>query len=188
MTQPSPLSNWLTRWTTLDWVLVAIGLVAVVGMLAVQSGVHQTSGRVVQGESDIHFTVLTRNTRTMQPDMLKAGEMTHLTIRNHPRGEVPILKAEVNPTRTLMPKVGGGTEIVVDPTVPHAYDYRLVLKDHAQVTTEGYVSNGIKIKIGLPIELEGKHYRIPGVIVNVTEAPESAATDASTSANVPAAS
>lgn len=147
-------------------------LVAVVGLgvLLVQSGTHQTSGNLIEGETDILYTVVTQNTRTLTPDMLKSGESTHLSIRNQPRGNVTIDSASFRPHETSFVTGGGKPFSAVDPALKNSYDYTIVLRDHATITPDGFVTNGIKVKVGLPIELEGKTYRIPAAIVGVTPA------------------
>jgi Domain of unknown function (DUF4330) len=146
-----------------------LGLVAVVGLgiLLVQSGTHQTSGTLIEGEADIQYTVVTQNTRTLIPTMIRANDMTHLSIRNQPRGDVKIVSATYKPHETSFVSPSGQPFSAVDPALKNSVDYTIVLQDHATVTKEGYVANGIKVKVGLPIELEGKAYRIPAAIIDV---------------------
>ena len=154
---------------TFNWVdgltIGFLGLV-VLGILAVQSGFHQTSSQLIEGETDIEFTVIMQNTRTLNTELFKTGDSTHITIRNQPRGNVDILGAKVKPRQVIVPTSEGYT-LVADPAIPHAYNFEIRLKDHATVTKEGYVSEGLKIKTGLPIELEGFNYRLRGVIADV---------------------
>jgi len=64
----------------------------------------------------------------------------------------------------------GTLKTMEDPADPLGNDYLVTLKDHALFTNEGFVTEGIKVKIGLNIEVEGKNYRVPGMIVGVEEA------------------
>ena len=64
----------------------------------------------------------------------------------------------------------GSLKTVSDPADPLGNDYMVTLKDHALFTQDGYVTEGIKVKIGLNIEVEGKNYRVPGMIIGVEEA------------------
>src|SRR5574344_342414 len=57
--------------------------------------------------------------------------------------------------------------LVEDVTQPYQYDFVVTLIDEAKITKDGPVVGGNKIKIGLPIVLEGFNYRIGGTISNV---------------------
>lgn len=149
-----------------------VGLIAL-GILAVQSGWHQTSGQVIQGEGDIQYTIFIRNLKTLQPDLFKAGKKLSITIRNQPRGEVEIVSVKQSPRRNSFMGPNGKLQTVVDPADPYGYDYLVTLRDHAMFAQDGYVTEGIKVKIGLSIEVEGKKYRVPGIIVDVRETPSS---------------
>lgn len=156
------------RYNVIDFLGVLLALAVALGILAVQAGWHRTSGQVVKGEGDIEYTVFIRNLKTMQPDLFEPGKMLAMTIRNQPRGAVKIVKVERTPRKVAL-AAPGGVQTVEDPTEPHGFDYFVTLRDHALFTEEGYVTEGIKVKIGLPIEVEGRIYRVPGVIVAVRE-------------------
>ena len=153
----------------IDFMFLAVGLLVALGLLAVQSGWHETSGQQIEGKSDILYTVALRNLKTLQPDLFKPDDTLGITIRNMPRGQVKIVSVKRTPKRLTL-SAGSGIQTVEDPADPNGYDYYITLRDHATVTPEGYVTEGIKVKIGLPIEVEGKLYRVPGVIVDVQEA------------------
>ena len=57
--------------------------------------------------------------------------------------------------------------LVPDPAQPNLYDAVVTIKDVAKITKDGAVVGGNKIKIGLPIVLEGFNYRVGGTISNV---------------------
>jgi hypothetical protein len=159
------------RINVIDFLGLALVLLITVGVIAVQSGLYQTSGQVIKGEGDIQYTVLIRNLKTLQPDLFVPGTKLSITIRNQPRGEVPIVAIERHPKRTSYMLPSGALKTVEDPADPHGYDYLVTLQDHAMFSEGGYVTEGIKVKIGLSIEVEGKNYRVPGVIVAINEAP-----------------
>lgn len=43
----------------------------------------------------------------------------------------------------------------------------MTLQDRAKITDDGAVVGGNKVKIGIPVVLEGKNYKLTGVISNV---------------------
>ena len=57
--------------------------------------------------------------------------------------------------------------IVEDFSQLYMYDYIIKLQDMAKITKDGAVVGGNKIKIGIPIVLEGFNYRVNGTISNV---------------------
>jgi hypothetical protein len=159
----------MARFNPIDTGLVITALLVALGLTASQSGWHKTSGQVVKGETDIQYRVIIRNLKTLRPDMIQAGKTLSITIRNQPRGDVHILDVKQTPKRTLLPTPGSGQgyKVIEDPVDAYGHDYLLTLTDHALVTEDGYVTEGIKVKIGLPIEVEGFDYRVNGSIVDV---------------------
>jgi hypothetical protein len=157
----------LGKYNIFDAMMLGIALLIGVGLLAVQSGWHQTSGETIKGEADIEYTVLLRNLKTLKKDLFVPGKTLSITIRNQPRGEVTILDAQVTPKKLAVPTATGEAKVIDDPADLYGYDYLIQLKDHALVTDEGYVTEGIKVKVGLPIEVEGFDYRVNGVIADV---------------------
>ena len=153
------------KFNLLDAGFTALLGVVLLGVVLVQSGVQATSKNRVQGETDIHISLYLR-TRTLKESIFKVGDETNITVRNQPRGKVSIVAAQLDPVKALVPQ-GSGYKIFPDPLSSNMYDIKLVLKDHATITPEGYVAEGVKMKIGLPIELEGMDYRLSGTITKV---------------------
>ena len=54
--------------------------------------------------------------------------------------------------------------VVDDVSQAHLYDILVTLTDTAKITKDGAVVGGNKIKIGLPITLEGKNYKFNGTV------------------------
>lgn len=153
----------------IDFFSLALVVLIALGVIAVQSGWHQTSGQMIQGEGDIQYTILIRNLKTLQSDLFQPGKKLSITIRNQPRGEVEIVNVKATPRRMSFMGPNGKLQTLEDPADPYGYDYLITLRDHAMFSHEGYVTEGIKVKIGLSIEVEGKNYRVPGAIVDVRE-------------------
>ena len=62
--------------------------------------------------------------------------------------------------------------LVDDPASNNLYDITVTLKDTAKITKDGAVVGGNKVKIGLPITLEGKDYKFNGTVSNIQLAHE----------------
>ena len=60
--------------------------------------------------------------------------------------------------------------VVDDVTSPYQYDFLITVVDKAKITKDkdGAVVGGNKIKIGLPITLEGADYKLNGIVSNIT--------------------
>ena len=54
--------------------------------------------------------------------------------------------------------------VVEDPSQANVYDLVVTLSDVAKITKDGAVVGGNKIKMGLPITLEGKDYKFNGTV------------------------
>lgn len=154
------------RWTLLDTGLLALLGLAGLGVFLVQSGWHQTSAEQISGETDLAITVWIHNATTLEAELFEVGEETHLSVRKQPRGSLEILKVETSPKEVLIPQANG-FKVVEDGLMPNTYDFYITLKDRAMVTTDGYVSNGLKMKIGMPITVEGFSYQLDGRLVKL---------------------
>ncbi len=158
-------------WGRLSVVDMALGgflLLLALGILAVQSGIQTTSGAVVEGETDLTYTVLLRHVSVLHPERLfKPGSSVNMMIRNQPRGKVPVVSATFQPVRHVVPKADGSFVMIPDPRLPDTYDFRVTLSDHALQTANGYVAHGIKLKTGMKLLLEGRAYQVPGVMIDI---------------------
>jgi len=155
------------RFNVIDTLTTGVIMAGVLGFFLVQSGYHETSGQIVEGETDIRVVVQISNLKTLDPDLFVEGQETSITIRNQPRGKVKIERAEHKPVQTSVQDKNGNLHGGADYSEPNGHDFFVWLRDHAKITKDGYVANGVKVKIGLPIELEGFKYRAYGRIIDV---------------------
>lgn len=151
-----------------DLIMLTTLVLVAVGILAVQSGWHRTSGQMVEGETDIQYSFYMANVKTLNPDLFKTGDKVSMTIRNQPRGELEIIDVERQPYRVLMPATGGGVQAVENTAETlTGYNYLVTVKDHALITRDGYVTEGIKVKTGMTVDVEGFDYRLHAIIADV---------------------
>ena len=59
------------------------------------------------------------------------------------------------------------TKAYDDPTQPAIFDAIVTITDTAKITKDGAVVGGNKIKMGLPVTLEGENYKFNGTISDV---------------------
>ena len=153
------------KFNVLDAGLVLLLALGGLGIFLVQSNLHATSKAMVQGETDIDVRIMF-TLRSEDAQLLKAGEVTNITIRNQPRGEVKILDVQKAPVQVML-NVNGKPTAVTDTTEKIVMSYWVTLRDHATITKEGYVAEGVKVKVGVPVDLEGFKYFVHGGIVDV---------------------
>lgn len=154
----------------LDYIIIsAIIAVIAIGILVI-TGKNKFSKSPVEETRKIAFQVMLRSvsvTDNLMP--FKVGEESFITIRNVPYTKLQIVDAKYSPKQIMIP-TGNAQQpftIAEDYSQPFQYDMVITLIDEAKITKDGPVVGGNKIKIGLPIVLEGFNYRIGGTISNV---------------------
>ena len=150
----------------MDYVIIGLIFIAFcVGVFTIKGG-RQTAGNQIEATSNISFTVSIRGITYSGDDMpLKAGEKAFITIRNVPYTSLDIADVKIQRRKQMMPVLNGkGFVTVDDATMPGVYDALVVLNDTAKITKDGAVVGGNKIKIGLPITIEGENYRFGGTV------------------------
>lgn len=126
----------------------------------------QTADKQIEATSPISFQVFLRGvTVTGESFPIKKGERTFITIRNVPYTQLDIIDVNSQPRKTFSPISKG--VLVIDPAQPALYDAVVTITDIAKITKDGAVVGGNKIKMGLPIVLEGEKYKFGGTISDV---------------------
>lgn len=147
-------------------VLIVVGLV-VFGIT--KAGKHVTSSQQIVADTKVDIEVYFRGVViTSQDSPFKEGEETFITIRNVPYTKLKIKNAKYERKKVIVPSANSKYQIVEDVTSPFNYDFLVTVEDSAKITKDGAVVGGNKIKIGLPVTLEGKAYKLNGVVSNIT--------------------
>lgn len=155
-----------------DYVII-IGLILAVSVgYFTLKGTRQTANRSIEATSKISFDVVIRGITFTGEDLpLKSNEKTFISIRNVPYSDLIITDVKSDRRKTVLPTFNTKdtkTVLVVDDVaLPNVYDAIVTLSDTAKITKDGAVVGGNKIKIGLPITLEGKDYRLNGTVSNI---------------------
>lgn len=97
------------------------------------------------------------------------GDETFVTIRNVPHAKLKITDVKYNRKMVMVPTGNAANPYVLvdDKENPLTYDFLVTVEDTGKLTTDGIVSGGNKVKVGLPITLESSRYRLNGIISNV---------------------
>ena len=129
----------------------------------------QTADKQIEATSPITFQVFLRGVTITGEDFpIKSDEKTFITIRNVPYTELEVVGVQSQPRKTFSPNSKAKDIILVaDPAQPSIFDAVITIKDIAKITKDGAVVGGNKIKMGLPVTLEGEKYKFNGTISDV---------------------
>jgi hypothetical protein len=148
--------------------LVIIGIFFFPGTPLTQSLVAQTKYKPIEVE------VLVRGLSVADFQGLlnefKQETKTSIVIRNQPAGTIDIIDAEPLPRTTPVPQPDGTVKALPDPRpeINMIQDLIITLAGKADVTDDGVVLEGSKkVKIGIPIQLQGKMYDFNGTVISV---------------------
>ena len=153
-----------------DWIILAGVLIALIVGFLTFTHIRQTAGKQIEATSKIGFQIFLRGvTITSQELPMKKGEKTFLTIRNVPYSDLDIIDVVADTKKVVLPTARGKEQFTVLPDVSQAasFDVLVTVADTAKITKDGAVVGGNKIKIGIPVTIEGKSYRFNGVISDV---------------------
>lgn len=150
-------------------ILLAVALALVVGYLTYKH-FRQTASKQIESTSKIQFQVFLRGvTITGNVNPIKVGDQTFISIRNVPYTNLKIIDVKADTKKTLMenPTKKPLFLVVDDYSQLFMYDIIVTVVDTAKITKDGAVVGGNKIKIGLPITLEGKDYKFNGTVSSI---------------------
>ena len=154
----------------LDYIII-IAVIAVIAIGAlVYFGKNKFSKSPVEETRKIAFQVMLKGVSVTDSKIpFVVGDESFITIRNVPYTKLQIVDVMYQPKKTVLPVNNPQQPFVVidDYSQPYQFDFIITLIDDAKITKDGAVVGGNKIKIGLPIVLEGFNYRIGGTISNV---------------------
>ena len=152
-------------------ILIVLGVIIalIVGVMTTKH-FRQTADKQIEATSPITFQVFLRGVTVTGEDFpIKANDKTFITIRNVPYTELNVLdvSSEARKTAIASSKAVNQYILVKDPTQPAIYDAVVTITDTAKITKDGAVVGGNKIKMGLPVTLEGGSYKFNGTISDV---------------------
>lgn len=147
--------------------IIVIGVIAALAVgLYTAKHFRQTADKQIEAISPITFQVFLRGvTVTGKEFPVKIGEKSFITIRNVPYTELNVIDVRAESRKTFSP--AAKSLLVNDPSQPALYDAVVTIKDTAKITKDGAVVGGNKIKMGLPVTLEGESYKFNGTISDV---------------------
>jgi len=148
-------------------IIIVIGLILVVfvGIITAKH-MRTTASKQIESTSQIEFDVFLRSV-TLSADEcpIKVGDKTFISIRNVPYSDLDIVGVKFMPKKIVVPAKGPkGYITAIDEGQYDTYDIIVRVEDKARITKDGAVVGGNKIKMGMPITLEGKMYKFTGSV------------------------
>lgn len=157
----------LKKISMVDFIIIFTVITALIIGYMTFTKVRQTSDKQIVSTSPIEFHVLVRGFSFTGGELpIKQGGKTFITIRNVPYTELEVKNVLAQPRMTMI-GTNGNYKVVEDPAFPNLYDMVVIVSDEAKVTKDGPVVGGNKLKIGLPITIEGAEYKLNGTVSNV---------------------
>lgn len=151
--------------------IIVIGVVLALGVGFVTfKGYRQTADKQIEATSNIVFKVYMRGVTFSGTDIpIKKGEKTFISIRNVPYSDLEILDVKADRRKIVLPTLNSKKVVIVveDVAQPDLYDVVVTLTDKAKITKDGAVVGGNKVKLGLPITLEGADYKFTGSVSDI---------------------
>lgn len=168
------LSDILKKIKPVDFIIIAGVVLALVVGFFTYKNFRQTASKQIEATSKISFQVFVRGITLTGNDIpLKAKEKTFISIRNVPYSDLDIVEVKADRKKVVLPILNSKKVMVVeDVSQANMYDITVTLTDTAKITKDGAVVGGNKIKMGLPITLEGKDYKFNGTVSDLKVMPE----------------
>src|SRR4030095_4836992 len=153
------------RLNGLDFCLLVVILLSAVGFGLARAG-YAGVDKIIEGQAKVAISVFLVAMKTQDTELFKVGEKSAVTIRNQPvYPPMTIVSVKQWPKQASFLSPDGKKAIAFpDPSQPLAHDFLVAVSDDAEVTADGYVIRGNKIKVGNQIELESFKYRVQGVV------------------------
>ena len=155
----------------MDFVCLMIVMLSLCGFFLAKAG-HAGVNKVIHGTARINIDVYFSGIKTKDVDLFKVGEPAALTIRNQPVYPPMIIVAVKHWPKlaTFLAPDGKKAIALPDPSQTLAHDYVVTVSDTAEISNDGYVIRGNKLKVGNTVELESFKYRMQGVVVDINPA------------------
>ena len=163
------LMNFIKKLRPFDVIVIVLIMIGLVAFGITRVGKHVTSSKQIVAETKVDIEIYFRGVViTSQNSPFREDEETFITIRNVPYTKLKIKNVNYERKKIIVPSTGSKYEVVEDVTSPFNYDFLVTVQDNAKITQDGAVVGGNKIKIGLPVTLEGKDYKLNGVVSNIS--------------------
>lgn len=154
----------------------ALAIIMVVFGVFFYPGSQGSVAQVGSKTQEIEVDVIARGLTVLNPEdfltSLSKTDSTTIIVRNQPYGKIGVKNVQPLPRSVAVPQPDGTVKSYPDPRpeLDYTVDMLITLGGQAQITADGPVL-GVPIKIGTPVEIEGKDYnfKVSTVAVRVLE-------------------
>jgi len=161
----------LGKFSILDLGAALVILLVIVGIFFFPG----TSGSIAQvgvPTKPVEVDVVVRGLNIRQPQNLmkdfQTKKKTSIIIRNQPYGQVDVKSVKELPRTVVVPQPDGTVKALPDPRKDtFSSDMIITLAGKAQITNNGPVLGNSKLKVGIPLELEGFDYNFNATVIDV---------------------
>lgn len=164
------MKDFFKKLNIVDLIIIIGVIIALSVAFLTTKHFRQTADKQIEATSSITFDVFLRGvTVTGEEFPIIVGDKTFITIRNVPYTELDVDNVIYDSRKTILPTQREKEQylLIKDPSQPSLYDAIVTISDTAKITKDGAVVGGNKIKMGLPVTLEGVNYKFNGTISNV---------------------
>lgn len=157
----------------LDLGAVLIMLMVAAGIFLFPGSSGSSIAQVGATFSTVEVDCMVRGLTVREPQALLEGISTsdtvNVIIRNQPAGTLDVVEVQSLPRTVAVPQPDGSVVAENDPRpeLNYTIDMLITLGGDAEVTDDGPVIAGSKVKVGTPIELEGQTFRFNAPVVGV---------------------
>jgi len=177
----------MKKFNLVDIIIISGVVIALTVGILTTKHFRQTADKQIEAVSAITFQVFLRGvTVTGEQFPIKPEDETFITIRNVPYTELKVLNVTSAARQTVIASSKAKEQYILikDPTQLAIYDAVITITDTAKITKDGAVVGGNKIKMGLPVTLEGENYKFNGTISDVRVSSETGIEDTGTNNQV----
>jgi hypothetical protein len=152
----------MKRINLFDLFVVLVIFLAILGFFLVKEG--KTPLAKVKGEEkNIEIDMIVRNLPLNDHSAIKPGEKAFIRIKNQPFAWVTVKDVKIYEKKMLVPNFNGTYTFIDDVNNPFNVDMLITF------TTKGYVTEdsvilGVKVKVGMNINVESFKADISGVV------------------------
>ncbi len=167
--------GFLKKFRPFDLIVIIGVVVALLVGFVTFKHFRQTADKQIETTTPIVFDVYLRGiTLTSGQNPIHTGDKTFISIRNVPYSDLEIVNVKTERRHVVLPMINNvksaAKNVLVseDVSQPNVYDIVVTLTDTAKITKDGAVVGGNKVKMGLPITLEGMDYKFNGTVADIT--------------------
>ena len=155
----------------MDGAAAAVAFLALVGVVW-SPKLNQAIAKASGAMQPVGVSVDVRQLQLAQPELLLQSIRdeggVNIVIRNQPAGRVQLLDV-VNVTQPLMAMQPDGRIVEAEiANESQGLNLRFLLKADAEADASGVVFGGTKLKIGVPVDVQGRLYSFRGVVSGIT--------------------